>query len=68
MRIFRPIRDQNVEKGMFRNEELHNLYCSLNTDRMIKSIIFRCAGYAVGMEEDNGALLRGPGVDGRIIL
>jgi hypothetical protein len=80
-RIFGPKRDKG-NRGMekkLHNEELNDLYCSLNIFRVIKSRRMRWAGHVarMGGEVYTGfwwGNLRGrdhlgdPGVDGRIIL
>jgi hypothetical protein len=62
------------------NEELHDLYCSPNIFRVIKSRIMRWAGHVASMDDRKGVLkvlvgklekrdrLGDPGIDGRIIL
>jgi hypothetical protein len=55
-RIFGPRRDE--VKGDWRklhNEELHNLYCSPNVIRMIKSRRMRWAGHVARMGETRNA-------------
>jgi hypothetical protein len=55
-RIFRPKRDEVI--GGWRklyDEELHNLYCSPNIIRMIKSRRMRWAGHVTGMGENRNA-------------
>ena len=80
-RIFGPKRDEVTgEWRKLHNEELNDLYCSLNTARVIKSRRIRWAGHVARMgigeaytgfwwgnlrERDR---LGDPGVDGRIIL
>ena len=53
------MRDENGEWRRLHNEELHSLYRSLNTVRVI--ISRRWAGHVARMEEDRNAfkLLRG---------
>jgi len=80
-RIFGPKRDEvRVEWRKLHNEELNDLYCSLNIFRVIKSRKMRWAGHVACMGErrDVYSVLVGklrerdhlevPGVDGRIIL
>ena len=50
-RIFGPKKDVNVEWTRLHNEELHNLYCSPNIVRVIKSRRLRWAGHVARMEE-----------------
>jgi hypothetical protein len=79
-RIFGPKRDEVTgEWTKLHNEELHDLYCSPTTLRVIKSIRMRWAGHVARMggeactefwwgnlrERDHWG---DPGVDGRIIL
>ena len=52
-RIFRPKRDANGERRRLHNEELHSLYRSPNTVRMIKSKRLRWVGRITRMEEDS---------------
>ena len=78
-RIFGPKRDEVTgEWRKLHNEELHDLYCSQNIFRIIKSIRMRWAAHVdcmgrdvyrvlVGKSEGKRPLGRG-GVDGRIIL
>ena len=80
-RIFGPRRDE-VTGGWMRllNEELNDLYCSLNIMRVIKSRRMRWAGHVLHMGEERGVyrvLVGKPernkamgdlGVDGWIIL
>ena len=51
MRIFGPKRDKNGEWRRLDNEELHSLYRSPNTDRVIKSRRLSCAGDVARMED-----------------
>ena len=79
-RIFGPKRDEPGEWIKLHNEELHDLYCSPNIVRVIKSRRMRWAGHAASMGERRaykgfwwGNLrerdhLGDPGVEGRIIL
>jgi hypothetical protein len=49
-RIFGPKRDEVTgDWRQLHNEELNDLYCSLNIVRVIKSRIMRWAGYVAGM-------------------
>ena len=79
--IFRPKRDEVTgEWRKLHNEELNNLYSSLNTVRVIKPRRMRWARHAASVEEWRGAYrvlveklegknhLEDPGVDGMIIL
>jgi hypothetical protein len=51
-RIFGPKRDEVTgDWRKLHNEELHNLYCSLNIIRMIKSRWMRWAGHVAQMGE-----------------
>ena len=50
-RIFGPKRDENWEWRRLHNEELHSLYRSPNTVRVIKCRILRWAGHVVRMKE-----------------
>jgi hypothetical protein len=50
-RIFGPKRDANGEWRMLHNEELHSLYRSPNTVRVIKPTRLRWAGHVARMEE-----------------
>jgi hypothetical protein len=51
-RIFGPKRDVVMRSWMkLHNEELHNLYCSTNIIRVIKSRKMRWAGHVVRMGE-----------------
>ena len=54
-RIFGPKKDENGEWRRLHNEELHNLYLSLNIDRMIKSRRLRWADHVTRMEEGRSA-------------
>jgi len=75
-RIFGPKRDEVTgEWRKLHNEELNDLYCSLNIVRVIKSTRMRWAGHVVRMGERRGVyrVLVGkpeadPVVDWRIIL
>jgi hypothetical protein len=52
-RIFGPKRDEvTAEWRKLHNEELHDLYSSLNIVRVIKSRRMRLAGYVARMGED----------------
>ena len=53
--IFGPKRDENGEWRRLHNEELHSLYRSPNTVRVIKSRILRWAGHVARMEEGRSA-------------
>ena len=50
IRIFEPQKDKNGLWKRLRNEELHSLYLSPNTVRVIKSRRLRWAGHVVRME------------------
>jgi hypothetical protein len=51
-RIFGPKREEVVgDWRRMHNEELHNLYASLNIIRMIKSSRMRCVGHVAHMGE-----------------
>jgi hypothetical protein len=80
-RIFGPKRDEVTgEWRKLHNEELHDLYSSPTTVRVMKSRRMRWAGYVTRMGEGRGVYrvlvgnpegkrpLGDPGVDGRIIL
>jgi hypothetical protein len=80
-RIFGPKRDEVTgDWRKLHNEELHNLYSSLNIIRMIKSRRMRWAGYVARIMEKRNACrilvgepggktpLGGSRVGGRIIL
>jgi hypothetical protein len=55
-RIFGPKRDEVTGScRKLHNEELHNLYCSPNVIRMIKSRRMRWAGHVARMEEKRNA-------------
>ena len=55
-RIFGPRRDEVTgEWRRLHNEELNDLYCSLNTVRVIKSRRMRWAGHVARMGEERGA-------------
>ena len=45
------MRDENGEWRMLHNKELHDLYCSPNIVRVIKSRSLRTAGHVARMEE-----------------
>jgi hypothetical protein len=50
--LFGPKRDEVKRKWRnIHNEDLHDLYCSPNTVRVIKSRRMRWAGHVVRMEE-----------------
>ena len=49
--MFGPKRDENGEWIRLHNEELHSLYRSPNTVRVIKSRRLRLAGHVVRREE-----------------
>ena len=53
--IFGPKKDENEEWRRLHNEELHSLYRSPSTVRVIKSRKLRWAVYVVRMEEDRTA-------------
>ena len=50
--IFGPKRDENGEWRRLRNEELHRLYHSPNTVRVIKSRRLEWVGHVARMEEN----------------
>ena len=50
-RIFGPKRNENGEWRWLHNEELHSLYRSTNTVRVIKSRRLRWMGHVARMEE-----------------
>ena len=54
-RIFKLKKDDNGEWRRFHNEDLHSLYRSPNTVRVIKSRRFRWAGHVARMEEGSSA-------------
>ena len=54
-RIFGPKRDENGEWRRLHNEELHSLYRSPNTVRLIKCRRLRSAGHVARMEEGRSA-------------
>jgi hypothetical protein len=54
-RIFGPKKDENVEWRRLRNEELHSLYRSPTTDRLIKSRRLSWTGHVARMEEGMSA-------------
>ena len=54
-RIFRPKRDENGEWRRLHNEELHSLYRSPNTIKLIKFRRLRWAGHVARMEESRSA-------------
>ena len=54
-RIFGPKRDEvTVECRKLHNEELNDLYCSLNIARVIKSSRVRSAGHVARMGKRRG--------------
>ena len=79
MRIFGPNMDENGEWRRLHNEELHSLYRSPNTVRMIKSRRIRWPGNVTKMEDGSSSfkfyqanlkerdLLEGLGVNGKKI-
>ena len=80
-RIFGPKRDEIIsEWRKLHNEELNDLYCSLNNIRVIKARRMRRAVHVVRMGKKKSLFrvlvgkpeerehLKDPGVDGRIIL
>jgi hypothetical protein len=61
-RIFRPMKDEVIrERRKLHNEELNDLYSSLNIIWVTKSRRMRCAGHVARMGERTG-------VDGKLIL
>ena len=54
-RIFGPNRDKNGKWKRLHNEELHSLYCSPITVRVIKSRRMRWANHVARMEEGRSA-------------
>jgi hypothetical protein len=80
-RIFGPRRDEVTgEWRRLHNEELNNLYCSLNSERVIKWRRMRWTGQVARMGEERGCIgswwgnrregdhWRDLGVDGWVIL
>ena len=55
MRIFGPKRDENGEWRRLQNEELHNLYRSPNTVKVMKCRRLKWAGHEARMEEIKSA-------------
>ena len=55
MRIFGPKKDENGEWRRLYNDELYNLYRSLNIIMVIKSRRLRWAGHVARMEEGRSA-------------
>jgi hypothetical protein len=53
-RIFGPKRDEDKSCRKLHNDELHSLYSSLNTVRVIKSRMMRWAGHVARMDEGRG--------------
>jgi hypothetical protein len=53
-RIFGPKRDENRSWRKLHNDELHNLYSSLNIVMVIKSRRMRWVGHVACMEEGRG--------------
>jgi hypothetical protein len=53
-RIFGPEREEDGSWRKLHNDELHNLYSSLNVVRVIKSRRMRWAGHVARMEEGRG--------------
>jgi hypothetical protein len=53
-RIFGPKWDEDGSWRILHNDELHNLYSSLNTSRVIKSGRIRWAGHVERMGEGRG--------------
>jgi hypothetical protein len=54
LRIFGPEREEDGSWRKLHNDELHNLYSSPNTVRVIKSRRMRGAGHVAGMGEGRG--------------
>jgi hypothetical protein len=54
-RIFGPKREEDGSWRKLHNDELHNLYSSLNIVRVIKSRRMRWAGHVARMGEGRGA-------------
>jgi hypothetical protein len=54
-RIFEPKWDENGEWRRLHNEKLHNMYCSPNIVRMIKSRRLRSASHLARMEDGKSA-------------
>jgi hypothetical protein len=71
-RIFRPKREEDRSWRESHNDELHGLYSSPNTVRVIKSRKMRWAGHVAPMGEGRGLNVRdhweGLGIGGRITL
>ena len=57
-RIFGSKRDENGAWRRLHNEELYNLYCSVNIVRVIKSRRLRWTGHIVRMEDGRSAFNR----------
>jgi hypothetical protein len=53
-KIFRPKREEDGSWRKLHNDELHNLYSSPNTVRVIKSRRMRWAGHVARMGEERG--------------
>ena len=53
--LFGPKRNENREWRRLQNEELHSLYRSPNSVRVIKSRRLRWAGHVARMDEDRSA-------------
>jgi hypothetical protein len=80
LRIFGPKREEDGSWRKLHNDELHNLYSSLNIVRVIKSRRLRWAGHVARMGEGRGVYrvlvgrpemkrqLGKPSVGGRITL
>jgi hypothetical protein len=53
-KVFGPKREEDGSWRKLHNDELHDLYCSPNIFRVIKSRRMRCAGHVARMGEGRG--------------